>query len=165
MSKITQQKKRKKQSLEKPVLGTSFSDEVLNSIETPDFQSYWLVDVNNKQKVMEFLQRFNVKPAILNKKKLIPVFIYNPFSTYGEEAEVIGIFSRSYSDELFIVTGSECSMWDFNGQFKPEAMSIAAIQHLVLNGTYGADTYSAELLKFLNKMIPDPIVEMESPTF
>lgn len=102
----------------------------------------------------EFFQRFDA--TIIQKEKYTPLFLAICRSSYGELSPSFGIFTKKNQNQLYTVYGDECSMWDFNGQFKPELSSIdliekQALQKLgVVDGEYRFNTKLKQYLSYLN---------------
>lgn len=100
----------------------------------------------------EFASRFCMTDS--QKIKYQPLFLALVSSSSGEVATSFGLFKKD--GLLWEVSGSECSMWDFNGQFVPEATTVDALKHRVLHGHLGRsdidayDCYGRDLLALLD---------------
>ena len=112
--------------------------------------------------VTEFLDRFGASDS--QRKAFRPLFLALSSSSSGELATSIGIFERD--GRLYEVSGTECSVWDFNGQFTPEPSSVPELRHRTAVGTLGrsdsdhSDIYASELLLFLDSVASDfPVSE------
>jgi hypothetical protein len=68
-----------------------------------------------------------------------PLFLACNFSSSGEIAESFGLFTKD--NLLYEVHGSECSVWDFTGQWEPEPTSLAALLHRLDHGSLGQSEY------------------------
>jgi hypothetical protein len=83
-----------------------------------------------------------------------PLFLAMVSSCSGEITQSFGLFERS--GVLWEVTGTECSVWNFNGQFEPEPTNPVALRHRVVNGDLGksdsdgGDLYGQDLLRLLD---------------
>lgn len=58
-----------------------------------------------------------------------PLFLSINATSDGSDAPSFGLFERK--GQLFIVSGSECSEWGFEGQFEPELTSLRELQFVV----------------------------------
>jgi hypothetical protein len=97
----------------------------------------------------EFFHRFEATHQ--QRKNYEPLFLAIHHSSFGELASSFGLFSKK--GQLYTVHGTECSMWDFNGQFKPELTSIDLIEETTIKTEFGIidgiDIFQTELLKYL----------------
>lgn len=104
----------------------------------------------------EFFSKFGASPA--QRKSYKPLFLALASSASGELAQSFGLFEKSGS--LFEVSGTECSMRGFDGQFSPEPTSIAELRHRAALGNLGrsdldqGDLYAFALLAALDRLEP-----------
>lgn len=75
---------------------------------------------NECTSISQFFDRFGVTEE--ERKTYIPLILSIEYSNGGELAPSYGIFLNSRNKCLYEVHGSECSVWDFDGQFIPELM-------------------------------------------
>jgi hypothetical protein len=74
--------------------------------------------------VAEFFERFG---ATLKQQQIYtPLFLAIHQSQYGELSPSFGIFRKG--EQIYTVYGDECSVWDFNGQFKPELSNLEFLE-------------------------------------
>lgn len=102
----------------------------------------------------EFFDRFNASAA--QRKAFKPLFLALASSACGELAQSFGLFEKSGA--LFEVSGTECSMRGFDGQFSPEPSSIPELRHRAALGNLGrseidqGDLYAGALLAALDRL-------------
>lgn len=84
------------------------------------------------EKFTYFLQKFG---APSDAQEYHPLLLVNNSSCSGEIAQSFGLFVKDGA--LFEVTGTECSVWDFDGQWEPEQTSTAELLHRLDKGTLG----------------------------
>lgn len=100
-----------------------------------------------------FFDRFGASRS--ERSQYRPLFCALTHSLGGEEAVSFGLFERRW--RLYEVSGSECSMRDFNGQFSPEPSSVLSLRHRATLGTLGrsdsdsSDLYASALLAALDR--------------
>jgi hypothetical protein len=92
-------------------------------------------DATATEKVNAFMERFGAPDDALDTYH--PVFLVDNHSTSGEVAASFGLFIRD--GVLHEVHGSECSVWDFDGQWEPEETSLPSLRHRLTKGTFGQD--------------------------
>lgn len=105
------------------------------------------------EKVSAFLKAFGAPDDAVFEHR--PLFLALNSSSSGEEASSFGLFEKD--DELFEVSGSECSVWEFNGCWEPEATNPDILMHRILEGTLGREEYDEtsfdhELLALCQKL-------------
>lgn len=106
------------------------------------------------QKLSEMYELYHVRPEDWSQYKVL-FFAYGS-SSYGELVDSFGLLEKA--GKLYAIYGSECSVWDFNGQFQPERITIEELKHHFSRGRLGltddgTDRYRKAFLEFL------PIVE------
>lgn len=87
-----------------------------------------------EEKIAYFLEKFG---ALESSTTYHPLLLVDNSSCSGEIARSFGLFVKDGA--LFEIHGSECSMWDFIGQWEPEETSTAALLHHLDFGTLGID--------------------------
>lgn len=101
--------------------------------------------------VDEFFDRFSAEKN--QRKNYKPIFLAIVNSSYGECSPSFGIFEKN--NQLYTVYGTECSMWDFNGQFNPELTTIDLLLLEVKNKigiVDGTDKFNTKLLDCINEL-------------
>jgi hypothetical protein len=98
---------------------------------------YWMQD-EEKEKVMKEYDNVNILLASYG------------YANYSGDAFVL--FEEG--GKLYEVSGSHCSCYGLEGQWHPEEVMLEELEHRLLNGTFGEDTWSdnnfkEELCKFL----------------
>ena len=93
-----------------------------------------------QDKIDKFFELFSALPD--DRVAYRPLFLVNNHSSSGEVAESFGLFVKD--DQLFEVVGSECSVWDFNGQWEPEPTTPEAILYRIENGSLGRADYAED---------------------
>lgn len=74
----------------------------------------------------EFFNRFSATENDINQ--YIPIILCINYSYGGEYALSHGLFLNNRNNCLYYVEGSECSVWDFNGQFQPQLISYQQLE-------------------------------------
>lgn len=82
-----------------------------------------------------FSKAFHLDDGI--PKGFITLFLSLNHTGSGEATESFGLFACG--GMLYEVVGSECSMWDFNGQWDPEPTTLDALRHRIRDGRLGTD--------------------------
>lgn len=85
----------------------------------------------------DFFERFGTTLKTVMAEGYRPLFLAIGSSSSGEVATSFGLFEKD--GQLWEVNGSECSVWDFNGQWEPEVVPLAALRHRLERGTLGMD--------------------------
>lgn len=85
----------------------------------------------------DFFERFGTTRKAVMAEGYRPLFLAIGSSSSGEEATSFGLFEKD--SQLWEVNGSECSAWDFNGQWEPEMVPLAALRRRLEQGTLGMD--------------------------
>lgn len=96
-----------------------------------------------------------------------PLFLASNYSTTGETATSYGLFKKNNS--LYEIHGTECSMWNFEGQWKPEKVTWDVILHKINHGQlgqgYGDEEFAISLKAFVIKnMEKDNIIHYSKAT-
>lgn len=106
--------------------------------------------------VTHFFKRFGVTADQVKEEGYRPLFLAYGNSRSGEESMSFGLLEKEGA--LFEVHGTECSVWDFNGQWEPEATSVNALRHRLDKGYLGCnegnDDFHQELGEYLDKLEP-----------
>lgn len=97
-----------------------------------EFIGFWNSLEMPEEKIADFLQKFG---ALESSTTYHPLLLVNNSSCSGEMAQSFGLFVKDGA--LFEVNGTECSVWDFDGQWEPEETSTAALLHRLDKGTLG----------------------------
>lgn len=95
---------------------------------------HWSSIRTPEEKIADFCKKFGA-PSDFGDYH--PLLLVDNSSTSGEMAHSFGLFIKD--DALFEVTGSECSVWNFNGQWEPEETSTTALLHRLDNGYLGQE--------------------------
>lgn len=95
---------------------------------------HWNSARTPEEKIADFLQKFS---APSDASDYHPLLLVDNSSCSGEIARSFGLFVKDGA--LFEIHGSECSVWNFNGQWEPEETSTAALLHHLDFGTLGID--------------------------
>lgn len=107
------------------------------------------------EKIADFLKKFGAPSAT----DYHPLLLVDNSSRSGELAHSFGLFVKDGS--LFEVNGSECSVWNFNGQWEPEKTSTAALLRRLDKGSLGQegseDSQFAEPLRAILEWIDSAI--------
>lgn len=101
--------------------------------------------------INEFFDLFGADDK--QRRNYKPIFLAITHSSYGECAPSFGVFEKN--DQLYSVYGTECSMWDFNGQFNPELTTLDMLLSEVKNeiGVIdGRDEFNAKLLNCIKDL-------------
>ena len=104
-----------------------------------------------EEKITIFFDMFHV--PFKERDLYHPLFLLNTYSRSGELAPSFGLFLRD--GHLYEVHGSECSVWDFNGQWELEATSVSALRHRMERGDFGSDDdhpFKDELSQLLDQL-------------
>lgn len=86
--------------------------------------------LNECSSEFEFFDRFGADKE--EQKTYMPLILSIEYSHGGEVAESYGVFLNSKNKCLYKVYGSECSVWDFNGQFSPELITFDEFDSLLI---------------------------------
>lgn len=70
-----------------------------------------------------FFDRFKATDSQIDSYK--PIFLAITNSSFGELSPSFGLFIKN--NRFYTVFGTECSVWDFNGQFKPELTTLEVL--------------------------------------
>lgn len=109
-----------------------------------------------EEKTADFFQKFGA-PSDFGDYH--PLLLVDNSSRSGEMAHSFGLFVKDGA--LFEVTGSECSVWNFNGQWEPEETSTAVLLHRLDNGYLGQegdeDSQFAEPLRAILEWVDSAI--------
>lgn len=105
------------------------------------------------EKVQIFLEAFGAPNDAVFEYR--PLLLALNSSSSGEVAASFGLFEKT--GELFEVSGSECSIWEFNGCWEPEATNPDILMHRIREGTLGREEYEEtsfdhELLALCQKL-------------
>lgn len=88
-----------------------------------------------------------------------PLLLVDNSSCSGEMAHSFGLFVKDGA--LFDVYGSECSVWNFNGQWQPKQTSTAVLLHRLDNSYLGQegddDSQFAEPLRAILEWVDSAI--------
>lgn len=82
-----------------------------------------------------------------------PLFLASNYSCSGEMATTYGLFKKN--NLFYEVYGTECSVWDFDGQWEPEEITLEAILHKINHGSLGSGSdydeqeFATELKSFI----------------
>jgi len=118
---------------------------------------------------MDFFERFGVRYDTVKAEGYTPLFLAITHSSSGEEAESFGLFEKSgkKGPQYFEVLGSECSVWDFNGQWEPELTTPAVLWHRLTHGQLGLadgnDAFNTSLKAVVAKLDPT-FADTDAPT-
>lgn len=104
------------------------------------FGFYANLSATVEQKIGDFLKRFGVSADVLDEYQ--PLFLVNNQSSSGEIAGSFGLFVKD--NVLFEVNGTECSVWDFDGQWEPEQTSVAILLHRLDKGALGKEGFEED---------------------
>lgn len=105
--------------------------------------------------MQEFLNRFGASKE--DAEGCEPLFLAISQSHGGEMANSLGIFVKDES--LHMVSGSECSAWDFDGQFELEPISMVELIKMARGGYGGnscSDSFNAELIACVSAIMNLP---------
>ena len=91
--------------------------------------------LDDATKIQHFFKLFKTPPV--DQQVFTPLLLVNNYSRSGEVAESFGLFVKE--GQLFEVHGSECSVWDFDGQWEPEPTTVQALLHRLDHGRLGQD--------------------------
>ena len=120
-----------------------------------EFIGFWNSLEMPEEKIAYFLEKFGAVDATTTYHPLL----VNNYTCTGELAHSFGLFVKDGA--LFEVTGSECSVWNFNGQWEPEETSTAALLRRLDKGSLGQegddDTQFAEPLRTILEWIDSAI--------
>jgi hypothetical protein len=88
---------------------------------------------------IEFFRRFRVDYQRVKMDGFRPIFLALANSGGGEAAESFGLFEKpgKKGAQLFEVSGSESSMWEFDGQWDPDLTTPAVLWHRLTAGKLG----------------------------
>lgn len=107
---------------------------------------HWNSSKTPAEKTTDFSKKFGAPSDFADYH---PLLLVDNSSRSGELAHSFGLFVKD--GKLFEVNGSECSVWDFNGQWDPEETSTAALLRRLDKGTLGTvgddDSQFAEPLR------------------
>lgn len=95
---------------------------------------YWNSPKTPTEKIADFAKKFGAPSDFADYH---PLLLVDNSSRTGELAHSFGLFVKD--GKLFEVNGSECSVWNFNGQWEPEETSTAALLHRLDNGYLGRE--------------------------
>lgn len=95
---------------------------------------------NTQGETEKFFTRFNAPESA--RKSFKPVFMVINESYSGELADSYGLFEKNHI--LYEVHGSECSIWDFNGQWQPEPVTKDYLIHQLTVLNFGISEYDSE---------------------
>lgn len=101
--------------------------------------------------VNQFFDRFSANDH--QGKNYHPIFLAIVYSSYGECCPSFGLFERN--GQLYTVYGTECSIWDFNGQFEPELTTIDSLLLDTQEGigfVDGRDVFNTKLSKCIKEL-------------
>lgn len=101
---------------------------------------------------LEFFEKFGIDWKQLDG--FVPLLLASNYSCGGEMAQTYGLFKKD--NELYEVHGTECSVWDFNGQWDLEHTTVESILHRIEKGQLGQGEHSeqnfySELLEIVQK--------------
>ena len=105
-----------------------------------------------EEKIKLFLKLFH---APEDASEYTPLFLVLNHSSSGEVATSFGLFEKDKT--LFEVSGTECSVWDFNGCWEPEETTIEALTHRLTVGRLGEEdseesSFNKDLLAVLDRI-------------
>lgn len=66
-----------------------------------------------------------------------PLLLASNYSGGGELAQTYGLFKKN--KQLYDVYGTECSIWNFNGQWELEQTTVEEVLHKIVKGDLGHD--------------------------
>ena len=98
-----------------------------------------------------FFERFKASPEQAARYK--PLLLAICRSQGGEQAPSFGVFEAG--GELWTVHGTECSVWDFNGQFEPELAAVDELRAMARRGmgmVDGRDVFRGALLALCDRL-------------
>lgn len=99
--------------------------------------------------INNFANRFNVDADKI--KSYNPLLISITYSSGGEQALSYGLFVKN--GVMYEVHGTECSVWDFNGQWEPEPVSLDELKYKLKNkigiDDNGYDIFQSDLIKLV----------------
>lgn len=93
---------------------------------------YWNSPKTPAEKIADFLKKFGA-PSDFGDYH--PLLLVDNSSCSGELAHSFGLFVKD--GKMFEVNGSECSVWNFNGQWEPEETSTTALLRRLDKGSLG----------------------------
>lgn len=93
---------------------------------------HWNSSRTPQDKIADFLKKFG---APSDASEYHPLLLVDNSSCSGEIAHSFGLFVKD--GVLFEVNGTECSVWDFDGQWEPEQTFTAALLHRLDKGALG----------------------------
>ena len=76
-------------------------------------------NTNSGKSIHDIYDKFNVKEKDVLDHFSVEFALYN-HTSYGELAETIVLLKHKKNGLWYFVSGSECSVWDFKGQWEPE---------------------------------------------
>lgn len=106
---------------------------------------HWDLSRTRQDKINDFAKKFG---APCDFADYHPLLLVDNSSRSGELAHSFGLFVKD--GKLFEVNGSECSVWNFNGQWDPEETSSIALLRRLDKGSLGQgddDSQFAEPLR------------------
>lgn len=95
---------------------------------------HWDLSRTPQDKINDFSKKFGAPSDFSDYH---PLLLVDNSSRSGEIAHSFGLFVKD--GKLFEVNGSECSVWNFNGQWDPEETSTVALLRRLDKGSLGQE--------------------------